>query len=872
MVAEQVQDNSKFTAVRLPTNIKPVNYKLKLKPDFVKFTFQGSVEIQYEGDGAAKEIVLHAVELEILDGSLTDGGSTSKLSRVTYSKDTATLEFDQGVPKSGTLSLDFNGILNEKMKGFYKTQFSLDGETVYAATTQFEATDARRCFPCWDEPAIKSTFTVSLVINPKMSVKGKDYTRVALSNMPETSRKELGQDEVEVFFAESPIMSTYLLAFIVGPFDYLEGSDGKRPIRVYTAPGKTEQGRYALQVACKSLPYYEEYFNVPYPLPKMDMIAIPDFTSGAMENWGLVTYRETCLLVDEGNTSTVVKQYVALVVAHELAHQWFGNLVTMEWWTHLWLNEGFASFMEFLCVDHIFPEYDIWSQFVTDAYSEALNLDSLHNSHPIEVPVNHPSEIDEIFDSISYNKGASVIRMMYNYIGDEMFRKGMKDYLNKHAYKNAVTEDLWAALEAASGKPICKFMSGWTSQKGFPWLSVSASTEGNNLKLAIEQNKFSADGSVPDGDKDATWLLPISVITGSKPTEPASVTLLEGRRGEVTVEGAGDDWCKLNPGTINLYRVAYPVDMSQKLWPAISNQTLPPMDRLGLQNDFFALCRAGKVNTVDLLTLLNAFKSETNYTVWNSIDHCISELGLLMANTDFRDQFKAYGRALYSEIFKKLTWEPKSGEKHTDAMLRPLIVNRLVALDDEHTLAEAKSRFKNHVAKTALIPADLRKAVYRAVAAHGDDESFEALFHIFRTEELQEEKMRAGRSLGFATNPERVKRVVDFAFSDEVRNQDRVFIIMPIGAVNPLVAWKVLQDKKDYIREIYETGHMIPRWVKFCTEGFVSEEIANEISEFFEKNKFPGAERSIQQSLETIRLNAAWLKRDQSSIKEFLSK
>ena len=617
-MAKQIIDEQKFTGVRLPKSIKPIHYDLTLKPDLEKFTFAGDVKIQYTSNEQPKSIVLHAIELEISDGCILDGGSKKNpLLSVTYStkSETATLEFQDAIASDGTLNLNFTGVLNDKMKGFYRTEFKIGDQSVHAATTQFESTDARKCFPCWDEPAVKATFSVTLVFPRWVKAGERSFERVALSNMPEISRS--GSDEaVEVKFDKSPIMSTYLLAFIVGPFEMIEQNDSKRPIRVYTTPGKKEHGRYALEVACKSLSYYEDYFGINYPLPKMDLIAIPDFMSGAMENWGLITYRETCLLVDPKNTSTSVKQYVALVVAHEIAHQWFGNLVTMEWWTHLWLNEGFATFMEYLCVDHIFPEYDIWSQFVTDAYGRALDLDSLHNSHPIEVPVQHPSEIDEIFDDISYSKGASVIRMLYNYIGDDNFRRGMKDYLTKFAYKNAATEDLWDALEAASNKPVRRLMSGWTTQKGFPWISIGYESAGNQTKLTLTQNKFSANGVVPDEEKEVKWMIPISSVTGKSPTQAKEVCLLESRSQQVTLENVADTWVKLNPGTIGLYRTAYPAEMTKRLWPAIKDQTLPPMDRLGLQNDFYALCQAGNMSTVELLSLMQEFKGETNYTVW----------------------------------------------------------------------------------------------------------------------------------------------------------------------------------------------------------------------------------------------------------------
>jgi puromycin-sensitive aminopeptidase len=313
---------------------------------------------------------------------------------------------------------------------------------------------------------------------------------------------------------------------------------------------------FGLEVATKALPFYKDYFNIAYPLPKMDLIAIADFAGGAMENWGLVTYRETCLLVDTQNTSSNRKQWIALVVAHELAHQWFGNLVTMEWWTHLWLNEGFASFIEYLCVDHLFPEYQIWTQFVADTYMPALDLDALHNSHPIEVPVGHPSEIDEIFDSISYNKGAAVIRMLHRFIGDELFRKGMNSYLSRHSYKNTMTEDLWAALEEASSKPVGAVMSTWTKQKGFPVISVSSRNDGNTRILTLTQEKFCADGKVPESEQNVLWMIPISVSKASSAGKIAAEALMETKTLELVVPNVGsDEWIKLNPSAVGLYRV-----------------------------------------------------------------------------------------------------------------------------------------------------------------------------------------------------------------------------------------------------------------------------------------------------------------------------
>jgi puromycin-sensitive aminopeptidase len=455
---------------RLPINVLPVNYDVKLTPDLSKFSFDGSVNIDVHVQASTKSIVVNAAELEILNCKFSVQGGSDVPAKVTLQEEqeTATFEFDNELPVGkGNLEIAYKGTLNDKMKGFYRTRYTTPwGEERFAAATQFEATDARRALPCWDEPEHKATFDVTLVV---------PYDRVALSNMNAIKDDRISQTLRQVTFARSPKMSTYLLAFVVGEFDYVEDRDSNGVlIRVYTPQGKSEQGKFALEVAKKTLPFYHKYFNVDYPLPKMDLITIPDFAAGAMENWGLVTYRERYLLVDPSNTSIASKQLVALVVGHELAHQWFGNLVTMKWWTHLWLNEGFATFVEYLCVDHCLGEkFDIWTQFNSQTYSPALKNDALANSHPIEVEVGHPNEVEEIFDMISYSKGASIIRMLHDWIGDENFRKGMNQYLTKFQYSNAETGDLWASLGMASGQPVADIMGTWTEKMGYPVLTVS---------------------------------------------------------------------------------------------------------------------------------------------------------------------------------------------------------------------------------------------------------------------------------------------------------------------------------------------------------------------------------------------------------------
>jgi len=454
-------------------------------------------------------------------------------------------------------------------------------------------------------------------------------------------------------YDRTPIMSTYLLAFVVGEFDYVEAREKNNVlIRVYTPVGKKAQGEFALDVAVKTLPFYNDYFEIPYPLPKMDLIAIPDFAAGAMENWGLVTYRENALLVDPENTSSNTKQWVALVVGHELAHQWFGNLVTMQWWTHLWLNEGFASWIEYLCVDYCFPDWNIWIQYINMDFKRALQLDALDNSHPIEVPVGHPDEVDEIFDAISYCKGNSVIRMLHNWLGAEAFRKGLAAYLKKHQYQNAVTEDLWESLEATSGKPVNKVMSTWTSKMGYPMLTAHITESADNITLNIKQQKFCANG---DDSSDASWLVPITVITQSNSTP--QTYLLDGRQAEIVLEGSrAGDWVKINPQQIGLFRVKYSEEMLERLLPAIKNGALSAADRLGVQEDLFALAKAGYSSTANLLTLMGAYGNERNYVVLSSINGNLAELGSLFSHLPCYTQFKAMRRRIFSKILTEVGW------------------------------------------------------------------------------------------------------------------------------------------------------------------------------------------------------------------------
>ncbi|KAG1652085.1 Puromycin-sensitive aminopeptidase [Nymphon striatum] len=864
------------TFERLPGNVLPKEYNITIKPDLNAFKFNGQVKIECLVTEATSEISFNVADMEISNVTFeaNDGGKEIAAENVLMlSKDEkATAKFSSPLPLGkGYLSMDFIGSLNDQMKGLYRSKYVINGEERYAAVSQFEPTDARRAFPCWDEPAIKAVFNITLIV-PK--------DRVALSNMNVIS------DEVDssdsnlriVKFAPSPIMSTYLVAIVVGEYDYIEDtSEDGVLVRVYTPVGKTEQGRFSLQVATKSLPFYKDYFKIGYPLPKLDLIAIADFAAGAMENWGLVTYRETCILIDPNNSSTAAKQRVAIVVAHELAHQWFGNLVTMvctlyfkEWWTHLWLNEGFATFMEFLCVDNVLPEYNIWTQFVTDMFTVALELDSLKNSHPIEVPVGSPSEIDEIFDTISYNKGASVIRMLHNFIGDKHFRDGLHNYLTKFSFGNTLTEDLWDALELCSEQPIGKIMQSWTKQTGFPLISVSAVTKGNERILTISQQKFCSANAEKDNSK---WMVPISFSTQADPKTVIKQVVLENDTMEIKFDNIpANHWIKLNPGTIGFYRVQYSSEMLQQFFPSIRDQTLPAVDRLGLQNDLFAMVQTGKVPTTEALKLIEAFSNETDYTVWTSICQCLGTLKVVLSYTESLPLLYNFGRKFFSKIYSHIGWDPKPNESHLDALLRSLVIGRLVSFQDPQVLEVAKKRFQAHIDGTTTISSDLRSAVYIAVVSQGDEKTLNQMIEFHNKTDLQEEKNRISYSLGAVGDESLLEKVLKFAISDDVKYQDSIFVILAVtkSKQGRFMAWNFFKKNIDVFHKRYQGSFLIARLVKGLTEDFASDEMAKEVKEFFQANPFYGTERSVEQAIEFIKINKQWLERDAEAIAAWL--
>lgn len=858
-------------AVVLPETARPSKYRIKLQPDLKNFTFDGEQSVDLLILEATSTIVLNSIDLEISNTTLHANGTTLTSKSVTIDKDaeTATLDFGETIqPGDARLEMVFTGGLNDKLMGFYRSEYtSQDGETRYLATTQFEPTDARRAFPCWDEPAKKATFEVTLVFSDEYQ---------AVSNTPVVEEAVPGPGLKSVRFAETPIMSTYLLVFIVGNLTSIEErAAGGTTVGVWTTPGKEDQASFALDTSVKLLSYFNEYFGIPYPLPKLDHIAIPDFAAGAMENWGAVTYRETALLVDPDNSSAGTRQRVAEVIAHEMAHMWFGDLVTMEWWDDLWLNESFASWMGNKAVDWLFPEWEMWTQFVNMDTNRALSLDGLKNSHPIEQAVKNPAEVSQLFDAISYSKGASVIRMLENFLGEESFRKGLNRYLSSHMYDNARTEDLWSALETESGRPVTAIMDSWVKQMGYPVLQVESDRTGGQTTLSVTQERFVYDRFLGDGEPDSdsdneVWRVPVSASQGS---EESAVTVMDGRQTQIDVPGSGDGWVKLNPLQTGFFRVNYSTEDWQRLVPAIESLELHATDRLGVQNDAYALSRAGLLPVTQFLSLAQAYKNEGDASVWSDLASNLRDIEQLISDEAIHPAYQGFAREIFGPAARKIGWEPKSGEGHLDALLRSTVLSQAGSYHDPDVTAQASERFQKYLQDRDTLAPNLRGVVFALAAQSGGKDVYDQIWGLEGETDLAEEKIRLLMSLTRFQQPELLNSTLADSLSAKVRSQDSITLVAGVAA-NPKgrdLAWEFVKDNwAEFDRRYGGGGFGLMRLVSICSH-FNSQEKADEVDSFFAEHPAPAAERTIRQALERVRLNIKWLEQNRQELTDWFA-
>ena len=870
--------------VLLPDYVQPINYDLKLIPDLVKFSFDGIVTIDFSTSSdeitkeQSKSITLHSKEIMYREAkaTLADGKSvTAEEIHINNKATTVTFLFPEPVVVSGStlkLTIDFVGCLNNQMAGFYRSTYKdTNGQEKIVASTQFEALDARRAFPCVDEPAAKATFLVTLVVPRHLE---------CFSNMPESHRISMSSDLVEISFLKSPKMSTYLLAFCVGEFDFVQAqSDHGVLIKVYAPRGRSKSCHYALECACKALDAYDDFFGIKYPLPKLDMVAIPEFAAGAMENWGLVTYRDVDLLIDPLTASNGQKQRVTTVVCHELAHQWFGNLVTMQWWDDLWLNEGFASWAENWSAHLLYPDYAMWDQFVTDHLSSALKLDGLQSSHPIQVPIAHAEEVEQVFDAISYCKGGSVVRMICAVLGMPNFQKGLANYMQSHAYGNTETYHLWQAWEEVSGVPIQEMMASWTEQMGFPLVKVvNEDWQDDKVVLELEQSWFLADGSdVPDDGKAKLWTIPILAKTPAG--TQADMILMREKTATVTIPlSSKDDWVKLNAGQEVPMRVLYSKEMLKRLHKAIETQELDaPADRVGLVMDAYALVKANQKMTPEaLIELISSYKNESDSVVWQGLSDALGGLeSVLSDDENLYPMFTKFARELVLPLVDKIGWDKKPGDGHLTSLLRGPMVSLLSKFcsDDEAVQKEASKRcsaFLENPEDVQALPTDIKVPVFKIFLKSGGAKEYEDIKGYFYSAKDNSERKHVLNSLGSTTDPKLKLATLDWATSGEVKLQDFFYAIGSVGRsgkVGRNITWKYFQENHESMSKMLAQASpsLMGAVIVMCAGGFCSIDKADEIDEFFSKHPFPKNSRKISQMTENMRANGKFLATLQNS-------
>ncbi|EAN79326.1 aminopeptidase, putative [Trypanosoma brucei brucei TREU927] len=859
----------------LPSDPTPHHYKVSIVPDFETFKFTGHVDIKITAEKPQQKITLNYSDLTFVKVRVTPGGSaseTEELPAESISLDKtgmkATFSLHKAFQGEATLSIDYTGIINDKLAGFYRSKYTVNGKESYMGTTQFEAVDARQAIPCWDEPAVKAVFEIIITAPSHLMV---------LSNTP-SYKKEVVDDKTRWFFEPTPKMSTYLLAWTIGVFECIErriqkvhkGAGGQTEetiIRVFTPEGKKSKASFALDVASKVLPLYEEFFGSNYVLPKVDLLAIPDFAAGAMENWGLITYRETALLCD-AESSAAQRYYVALVVAHELAHQWFGNLVTMQWWKELWLNESFATYMEYRAVDKLFPEWRVFTQFVHDEVARAFQLDSMRSSHPVEVDVKYAKEIDDIFDAISYSKGGSIIRMAVNFIGEEAFQKGMSEYLKHFAYGNATTKDLWNFLGNAAGKPLAPILEYWTGRQGYPYLIVTSSPDKKTLN--ITQKRFLATGDVTADEDETVWKVPLLIST---PEDGVQRYILEKRENPIPVKY--NSWIKVNSEQSAFCRVHYQGNgLLEGLLPAIASKNLSDIDRFSIISDYHAFARAGYCSTVDVLKILSSYVDEDDYTVWCSVVGFEKEIRMLVSSQGRSavDSLNAFCRNLYSNAMKRLGYAQKPGDDNRLTQLRSVLFDRLVTSEDKEAVAYACKLYAER--QKVPIPSDLRYTVYATHVKLNGEPAFQEVKQLAEVTVDAMERTHYLRALASSEVDGVVSQLFQYSLSEKVRSQDVLAILGALASNAARVKAYAEELKQMWPRLGKELpGLILGRALKYLENG-ADAAVADEMEQFWshlaDEAKF-GMTRSFQQGVEGLRNNAKWAARDVKTVVEFLS-
>uniref|UniRef100_A0A8C1MJ88 Leucyl-cystinyl aminopeptidase n=1 Tax=Cyprinus carpio TaxID=7962 RepID=A0A8C1MJ88_CYPCA len=850
-----------WTELRLPPSVHPVHYNISLHPNLTLMTFQGSVSILVQVLHETKNIVLHGSDMNISKVTF-EGKEVHVLEYKPWQQ--IAIKFPEDLKKGQyVLNINYTAQLSNSYDGFYNSSYV---DTNVLAATQFEPLAARKAFPCFDEPAFKSTFTIKLT---------RERKYISLSNMPKVKTTDLKNGLQEDEFGKSVKMSTYLVAFIVAEFIGVSNNVSKTKVSVYAVPDKKDQVQYALDTACKLLEFYNTFFEYDYPLSKLDLVAIPDFLAGAMENWGLITFRETTLLVGS-NSSSIDKQLVTSVIAHELAHQWFGNLVTMRWWNDLWLNEGFATYMQYMSIETVFPELDMDTEFLNVRF-KALTKDALNSSHPVSTVVSTPEQVEEMFDSVSYEKGASILLMLNATLTDGEFRKGVIEYLQKYNLSNTESEDLWNSLFQVSKQNlnVSEMMNTWTVHKGFPLVIVER--KGTQVTLTQEHFLLNAENSTDDS---SLWHIPLTYVNDScsVPSSCKQVFHLKDKTGEACPQEYQVKWLKFNFRSDGFYIVHYDEEGWKNLIDALKGDVtvLSCKDRAALINNIFALSRSGKVSFRDVLNLMEYIRNETQTA---PLTEALFQLGQIFRLLDKRSEFNLASRMTsyiddhFGSLMESQSWDLESSV--SEMTLRSALLEMACSLNIRNCSTQAKHLFDQWFIsnKTFQIPSDLMRTVFKVAAQ--TDEGWGKLLDIYKHSINDQEKRKTLEALASTQDIRKIIWILQRSLDGSViQTQEFPLVINAIckNFAGYLYAWDFVKENWDKITQKFPVGSFaIQSIIMSATSQFSTKTRLTETQNFFTSLGTNGSQmRIVQEAIETIKLNMRWMEKNLNALQKWL--
>ena len=824
---------------RLLDTFTPNHYNLTL--DLTRAEekeFSGTVIIS--GESTSESISLHSKGLTIQSATIDNQPADVSFDEF----DELRLSQPNLENRNHTIRIDFSGNITDAMHGLYPCYFTHDGVKKQLFATQFESHHAREVFPCVDEPAAKAEYDLTLITRSGITV---------LGNMPVKSEEENG-DSRTTTFEKTPRMSSYLLAFVIGELHKKTArTKSGVEVNVWATPAQNENTLdFALDIATRSIDFYDEYFGVKYPLPKSDHVALPDFSSGAMENWGLITYRESCLLADPELTPESSRRFIATVIAHELSHQWFGNLVTMQWWNDLWLNESFANMMEYVAIDALQPDWHMWEDFATNEVTAALRRDSLDGVQSVQADVNHPDEISTLFDpAIVYAKGGRLLVMVRKLIGEEAFRAGLKSYFEKFAYKNTVGNDLWQELESASGQPIVNLMNAWISQPGLPVVSVSSSHDAATLS----QERFFIGEHQPS---DALWPIPLFA------NQPLDVKVLNQKETIVSIEKPLQLNCGLSAHFITKY------DESTREYLLKNITELPTLDKICILQDATILARAGFENSASLLPLALSLKTETNEKVFGMAAGALTELRKFVDDNDVaRDSLKRISGEFARATFEELGWDEKDGESDDDRERRTTALSLMMYSENKEVLNEAKTRFDNN--KLEDLPTEIRALIISANVRHFETpEMIENLFAAYKNTPSNDLQNDIAIGLTSTKNPETAEKILaNIKDSNVIRPQDasRWFVYLIRTRESRQIAWNWLKENWAWVEDTFGEDKSYDDFIRYAATALLTTNELNDFQQFFEPMMdIPALTRTIKLGITEISARAELIKRDKEAV------